>query len=697
MSDRLNIPALSSQVPAELRNAFDAVRDYFNANYGNDYITKAQLRTAGLIDQNGNQVGYGFTPPKPIGFTATGLFAGIMLEWDQPAFQYLAYTQIHRATVDDLGQATIVAAPPYPHTKYTDTPPNASLSVTYYYWIRHVSIRNVIGPYNDTNGTPATTANDPDYMLEVLTGELTESQLHGDLTSRIDLIDTPTSGLVDRMIAAEAGIQTALAAGISTEAFDTGNTYNVGALVSYENSIYKCIQDINSPPAPLPTDGDYWLLIGNYATIADMVSATAAGLETLDSRVDAAESDITAQAADILALETTVNNPTTGVSATSSALSLLTSRVTDTENSQGSAITALQSTVDNPTTGVAATASALSTLTTRVTNVEGVNTTQAGAITTLQTTVGNHTTSIQTNASSIDGIQGKYTVKIDNNGYVTGYGLISTLNTGTPTSEFAIVADKFSIAPVATNGDANDGSPFFHLTTTTTVGGVSLPAGTYMKKAFITDLTSTNIRAASITSDRLLVTYLSSISSDLGTITAGDIWAARFDTSSTHTGKRFDINYTNAGEMTFYGDRGDGTIEILATIGIQSNGGDYVVGKFGSGNQGSTRVALWAESWNQDAISGVTRGAGTGVSGSGTNYGTGVFGSSENGIGVSAWSTNGYGIFAYCPSTIKSPLCIQIATTSTAPAHAAQAGSFWVTGGGSLYYRNGSGWQLLKA
>jgi len=57
---------------------------------------------------------------------------------------------------------------------------------------------------------------------------------------------------------------------------------------------------------------------------------------------------------------------------------------------------------------------------------------------------------VQTVASSVDGIEGKYAVKIDNAGHVTGYGLISTNNTGTPTSEFGVRADNFWVAPPST-------------------------------------------------------------------------------------------------------------------------------------------------------------------------------------------------------------------------------------------------------
>ena len=99
----------------------------------------------------------------------------------------------------------------------------------------------------------------------------------------------------------------------------------------------------------------------------------------------------------------------------------------------------------------------------------------------------------------------QYTVKIDNNGYVTGYGLASTSVNGTPTSEFAVVADQFSIAPVATNPNAADGSPFFHLTSPQTINGVSVPAGTYMKAAFIADATidTAKIKALAVDNSKI--------------------------------------------------------------------------------------------------------------------------------------------------------------------------------------------------
>jgi hypothetical protein len=123
----------------------------------------------------------------------------------------------------------------------------------------------------------------------------------------------------------------------------------------------------------------------------------------------------------------------------------------------------------------------------------------SSAITTNNVTLGETYATISTVSSvsgDVDNIQGKYAVKIDNNGHVSGFGLISTANdvaiagdgiSGEPlptTSTFTIAADAFKI--VDTSGAATPTSPFEVYTTSRTVDGVTVPAGVYMENAKIT-------------------------------------------------------------------------------------------------------------------------------------------------------------------------------------------------------------------
>jgi hypothetical protein len=98
-------------------------------------------------------------------------------------------------------------------------------------------------------------------------------------------------------------------------------------------------------------------------------------------------------------------------------------------------------------TSVLATISQLNAVTTTAATAESNAATAAAQVGTLSTTIGNNTTTITSTVESVNGINGKYGVKISSNGYVSGFGLISTSNelTGGHTA-FGVNADRFWIA-----------------------------------------------------------------------------------------------------------------------------------------------------------------------------------------------------------------------------------------------------------
>lgn len=108
---------------------------------------------------------------------------------------------------------------------------------------------------------------------------------------------------------------------------------------------------------------------------------------------------------------------------------------------------------------------------------------------TLQTTVNGNTSAIQQEAltrANTDGqMLAKYSVKIDQNGYVTGYGLMSQANNGTPVSSFIVRADKFAIGSPSGPGIAPI-VPFIVTTTPETLpDGTVIPPGVYMDYAMV--------------------------------------------------------------------------------------------------------------------------------------------------------------------------------------------------------------------
>ena len=557
-------------------------------------------------------------PPQPTGFSATGGYSLIQLYWDYPRYGNHSQTEIWRHDSDVIGDAQLVGVAP--GLAYVDA---VGEGQSYYYWIRHVSTTGVPGPFNASAGTLAETAPNVDLLLDELTGAISASELTAALSTRIDLIDASASvvGSVAYQVAQEAA---ARAAAIDAAAevlqdqindlsaiadWDSTTSYAIDDLVKHTSQLWKAVAaNTNSEPTTTNTN---WTLIGDYTSLGDAVAnntadilainfvnststsaaaqaiaalettvndastgvtATATALSGLTTRVSTAETNISTNASDITALENTVNDPATGVAATASAVSSLDTRVTNAESSitsqasditalqtsvttnatnitgntsaisgldtrvtaaegsitsqasditslqanvttnstaitgnataiggldtrvtaaegtitsQSSAITALENTVNDASTGVTATATALSSLTTTVTNQGSTLTSVVSDVSTLSTTVGNNTTAIQTNATSVNGLEAQYTVKIDNNGAVAGYGLASAVTgSGGITSEFIVNADRFAILK-----DANDTGtvnvPFIVQTTAETINGVVSPVGVYIADAFV--------------------------------------------------------------------------------------------------------------------------------------------------------------------------------------------------------------------
>ena len=151
-----------------------------------------------------------------------------------------------------------------------------------------------------------------------------------------------------------------------------------------------------------------------------------------------------------------------------------------------------------------ANASAITTLDAKVDVVDGKAQSAANATTLLRTDVDGHTSALQLNAQSINGIESKYTVKIDNNGYISGYGLISTTNNGIPTSAFTVNADFFSVGKV---GDSTSYKPFVVVNSSNQViDGETYPeVGVYMRQAFMSKLsvTTAHIKDLSVTTAKI--------------------------------------------------------------------------------------------------------------------------------------------------------------------------------------------------
>ena len=148
------------------------------------------------------------TPPAPINVEASGGINVVVVTWSGTNYYGHSYAEIWRASEDNLSLAVMVGQAP--GTMYVDW----VNSGTYYYWVRFVNRANPpeTGPFNGTTGTPGTAINDPQFYLDILTGQITEDQLWSSLNQRINLIDHPVTGLVTRTNQLAAQVDGAVAA-----------------------------------------------------------------------------------------------------------------------------------------------------------------------------------------------------------------------------------------------------------------------------------------------------------------------------------------------------------------------------------------------------------------------------------------------------------------------------------------------------
>lgn len=179
---------------------------------------------------------------------------------------------------------------------------------------------------------------------------------------------------------------------------------------------------------------------------------------------------------------------------------------------------------------------------TGIASLSEVTATTAKQTTTLTSSVDKNSVGLQIQSQVSDGLSAQYTVKIDNNGHVSGFGLASTTVNGTPTSAFIVRADRFAITGAADTSDplgtlSPTNVPFVVLTTPTVIGGMTYPAGVWMKSAFIADATISSAKIQSLVADKITTGSLTaSMGVTTGRITGGVNTAYSFGSVNFGTG-----------------------------------------------------------------------------------------------------------------------------------------------------------------
>lgn len=251
--------------PVNSPNFLEKVREALSTYLGNRGskldrgLTVRDLSDAGLVDLNqrwlqsggkippiagpGSAIGGADVyepdltpPPTPSGFAATAAISNLLVECDPQT-----YTQGHGHAKSRLYGATWISgelpvfADAVVINEFSGTVASHATNpaTTWHLWLTWVTVDGVesSSPAGGTNGVVTRTGEDVALLLEALTGEITSSQLHNDLGTRIDLIDGMAAGSVNARLAEESA---ARAAALAAE--ETSRAAAIAAAVAAETS-----------------------------------------------------------------------------------------------------------------------------------------------------------------------------------------------------------------------------------------------------------------------------------------------------------------------------------------------------------------------------------------------------------------------------------------------------------------------------
>ncbi|WP_312435389.1 hypothetical protein [Janthinobacterium sp.] len=517
-------------------------------------------------------------PPAPTGLVATGTPAAIVLHWNAAPANYsnLSHTEVWRASVNDFAQAALVGRAD--GREYTDP---VGPGVFRYYWIRYVSRASIPGPYNASSGTVGASNAEVEHLLQVLTGEITQSQLHADLGAKIDLIDELDEAYGDTASAASsaaAAAQAAAAAALDAAAADAA----AGGASQYASQANQSATSASTAAGAASTSAGQ----SSQAASAAGGSAAAAENSARTAANSAGAAGASASAASTSKDSAAGSATAAGVQAAASSQSAIEAKAAR-DSASGAASAALQSAGTASAASTAAGQSAASasssagTATTKAadagvfasqaaTSKSGADGSAQAAANFLQQAQAILTDPVtglvqkyaavkvlaDATANSLGQVQAKYSVQVDADGVAGGLELIAgggRVDLGVRASTFFIAAPASSGIPTAV--------PFIVRTTETVIGGVTIPIGMYVADAFIQNASITNAKIG------------------------GDIWSSNF--VAGQSGWRL----YRSGDLEINNLRARGAIAGggFTGWGWPGNGGGYYLGPEGllMGNAGT--------------------------------------------------------------------------------------------------------------
>ncbi|WPN52791.1 phage tail protein [Pseudomonas sp. P9_2] len=264
--------------------------------YAGRYVAKVRainaLDIGSLYSESVETVLNGKTtlPPTVAALTTESLVFAIKVKWQIPqgvSTADLQRTEIWYGKTADLAMATKLGDYAYPQTDLTMMGLAAGTSL--FFWARLVDRTGNIGPWFPSgSGVNGQASSDASPILDLIAGQISETELGKHLLDRIELIDGSGSGSVnDRLDNTRKELQALVDQVTDALLYDAARAYASGEFVRQESHLYQAIQAVpaNSPPP----NAAYWLDIGSLVqtsnALALQIQQNKTAIETVDGKV----------------------------------------------------------------------------------------------------------------------------------------------------------------------------------------------------------------------------------------------------------------------------------------------------------------------------------------------------------------------------------------------------------------------------
>ncbi|UVM23811.1 phage tail protein [Pseudomonas wadenswilerensis] len=240
-------------------------------------------------------------PPAVTSLTATSELFAIGLKWDfPPGAEDTQRTEIWYGPANSLEDATKLTDLAYPQSDYKLQ--GLAAGVAFFFWARLVDRTGNIGPwYPVENGVMGRSSADAGPILELIAGQITETELGQELIKEIEKISGDGPGSVnDRLETAKQELEDLISEVTDALVYVPTSSYLKDDNVRQGQRLYVAIQDVpaaedgsNAPPNPV-----YWLDVGSIAStanaLASQVQKNTADITEVDGKITATASQLNA-------------------------------------------------------------------------------------------------------------------------------------------------------------------------------------------------------------------------------------------------------------------------------------------------------------------------------------------------------------------------------------------------------------------